>query len=459
MSGAGHPAGFPRLPIFYGWVVVAVAFVTMSVGVNARTAFSLLYPPILDEFGWNRATTAGTFSIGFMASTLYAPFIGVLMDRLGPRYVLPIAAVTVSLGMILATWVSQPWHLYASLGVLVGTSVMLTYIGHSMFLPNWFVRRRGLAIGIAFSGVGVGSIVLLPWLQRLIDGQGWRAACWALAVLLVVVVLPLNFFFQRQRPEELGLTPDGEASPGTSSDTPPAGDPVVDRAWATTEWTLGLAMRTTRFWWLFTGFVSGLFVWYAVQVHQTKYLREIGFSTESAAYALGLVALIGIAGQIVLGHVSDRIGREWVWTVSFVGFGLCYLLLLAMRQRPWPSLMYSMVAIQGLLGYGVTAVYAAIPSELFQGKRYGTIFGMLSLASGLGAAAGPWITGAIYDRTGTYTLAFWLAIGLCLVSIVCIWFAAPRKVRVVTGQIARVRARDARRGGGHPALTSPKAAR
>ena len=456
MSAVRGPAGAARLPVFYGWVVVAVAFVTMSVGVNARTAFSLLYPPILDEFGWDRATTAAAFSIGFIASTFYSPFIGVVMDRLGPRYVLPIAAVTVSAGMILATWVSQPWHLYLTLGVLVGTSVMLTYIGHSMFLPNWFVRRRGLAIGIAFSGVGVGSILLLPWLQRLIDEQGWRAACWALAALLLVVVLPLNFFFQRQRPEELGLTPDGDASTGTSPDKPAAGDNVVDQTWAATEWTLPLAMQTRRFWWLFTGFVSGLFVWYAVQVHQTKYLREIGFSAESAAYALGLVALIGIVGQILLGHLSDRIGREWVWTFSFVGFGLCYLLLLAMRQRPWLSLMYLMVAAQGFLGYGITAVYAAIPSELFQGKRYGTIFGMLSLASGLGAAAGPWITGAIYDRTGTYTLAFWLAIGLCLVSIVCIWFAAPRKVRAVTGQIARLRAAGVIRSGQDPDLTFPR---
>jgi MFS family permease len=456
LSATPGPRGSLRVPIFYGWVVVAVAFVTMSVGVNARTAFSLLYPPILDEFGWDRATTAAAFSIGFIASTLYSPFVGVVMDRLGPRYVLPIAAVTVSAGMILATWVSQPWHLYLTLGVLVGTSVMLTYIGHSMFLPNWFVRRRGLAIGIAFSGVGVGSILLLPWLQRLIDGQGWRAACWALAALLLVVVLPLNFFFQRQRPEELGLAPDGEGGAGAAPGTPAALDHVVDEQWAKTEWTLASAMRTTRFWWLFVGFVSGLFVWYAVQVHQTKYLREIGFSAESAAYALGLVALIGIAGQILLGHLSDRIGREWVWTVAFVGFGLCYLLLLAMRQYPWPALMYLMVAAQGFLGYGVTAVYAAIPFELFQGKRYGTIFGMLSLASGLGAAAGPWVTGVLYDRTGSYVLAFWLAIGLCLVSSVCIWFAAPRKVRAVTGQIARLRAAGVIRSGQDSHLAFPR---
>lgn len=140
---------------------MAVAFVTMGLGVNTRTAFSLLFPPILSEFGWERGVTAAAFSIGFVASTLYAPFSGMLMDRLGPRYVLSFGVLLISAGMATATQIQTPWHLSLSLGVLVvGGSVFTSYIGHSLFLPNWFVRRRGLAIGIAFSGVGVGSIVI-----------------------------------------------------------------------------------------------------------------------------------------------------------------------------------------------------------------------------------------------------------------------------------------------------------
>jgi sugar phosphate permease len=307
---------FARLPVFYGWVVVAVAFVTMGNGVNTRTAFSLLFPPILDEFGWERATIAGAFSVGFVSSALYAPFIGMAMDRCGPRLVIPFGVLLVSAGLALATAAAQPWHLYLSLGVLVvGGSVLVSYIGHSMILPQWFVRRRGLATGIAFSGVGVGSIVLFPWLQELIGASGWRAACWALAGLLLVLVLPLNLVLQRGRPADLGLMPDGD--PGTTAAVLPGDqDNVVDRRWAATEWTLPLALRQVRFWWLFGAFFCGLFVWYGVQVHQTKYLVEIGFSAELAAWALGLVGLAGIAGQIVIGHLSDRIGREWAWTIA-----------------------------------------------------------------------------------------------------------------------------------------------
>jgi len=167
-----------RLPFFYGWVIIAVAFVTMGVGVNARTAFSLLFPPILDEFGWERGVTAGAFSFGFLISAVLSPSMGKLMDRRGPRVQMELGAVLVAAGLFLAPYVSRPWHLYATLGVLVGGgSVCLAYTGHSFFLPNWFVRQRGLALSIAFSGVGVGSIILLPWLQGLIARGGWRTAC------------------------------------------------------------------------------------------------------------------------------------------------------------------------------------------------------------------------------------------------------------------------------------------
>lgn len=429
-----------RLPFFYGWVVVAVAFVTMAIGVNTRISFSLLYPPILDEFGWDRATIAAAFSLGFAASALYSPFIGMAMDRFGPRIVIPFGALVISAGLALTTEATRPWHFYLSLGVLViGGTVLISYVGHSMILPNWFVRRRGLATGIAFSGVGVGSIVLFPWLQGLIGTSGWRAACWALAGLLLVIVLPLNLALQRQRPADLGLMPDGDRGEAGAAAGPEVADNVVDHRWAATEWTLALALRTTRFWWLFAAFFGGLFVWYGVQVHQTKYLVEIGFTPALAAWALGLVGLTGIAGQIAIGHLSDRVGREWAWTLAATGFVLCHLCLLALEREPSTLLVYLMAASQGLLGYGLATVYGAIPAELFQGKHFGSIFGTLGSASILGAASGPWLMGAIYDRTGSYVPAFWLAIAISLVSVVCIWCAAPRKVRVVAGRIPRLR--------------------
>lgn len=143
--------------------MVAAAFATMGVGANVRTGFSLLFPPLLDEFGWSRAVTAATFSVGLLVATAGAPLIGWLMDRFGPRVVLPLGVVLVATGPGLATLARRPWHLYLTLGVLVaGGTVFVSYMGHSASLPHWFVRRRGLALGLAFSGVGVGAVLLLP---------------------------------------------------------------------------------------------------------------------------------------------------------------------------------------------------------------------------------------------------------------------------------------------------------
>ena len=423
-----------RLPFFYGWVVIAVAFVTMGIGVNARTSFSLLFPPILDEFGWERGLTAGAFSFGFLVTAVLSPSMGKLMDRYGPRLQMEVGVAAVAAGLFLAPFVTRPWHLYATLGVLVGGgSVCLAYTGHSFFLPNWFVRRRGLALSIAFSGVGVGSIVMLPWMQARIAETGWRSACWTLAVVVLVLLAPLNLLHKR-RPEDMGLEPDGDraAAAGTAAARP---SNVVDAAWVAIEWTLARAMRTGRFWWIFAGYFCALYAWYAVQVHQTKYLVEIGFSASHAAWALGFVSLAGIPGQIALGYVSDRIGREWVWTVGSLGFVVCYVALLLLQQSPTPALLYLMVLAQGVLGYGLTSVIAAIPAEIFQGKHYGTIFGVLMLAAIGGGAAGPWLTGVVHDATGTYMAAWWIAIACSLFSGVTIWLAAPRKVRVVAGRV------------------------
>ena len=206
-----------RLPFFYGWVIIAVTFVTMAIGVNARTSFSLFFPPIINEFGWERGVTAGAFSFGFLVSAVISPLIGRMMDRFGPRAVMELGVVLMAAGLLLAPLTTQPWHLYLTIGVLVGAgSICLGYSGQSLYLPNWFNRRRGLAMGLAFAGVGIGSITLLPWVQHMIEQTGWRTACTAMGVVVLVTLLPINLLV-RMRPEDIGLQPDGDAAPSASS--------------------------------------------------------------------------------------------------------------------------------------------------------------------------------------------------------------------------------------------------
>jgi MFS family permease len=225
-----------------------------------------------------------------------------------------------------------------------------------------------------------------------------------------VVLAPVNLL-TRRRPGDIGLAPDGDDS---SAVTPSGGREgnVVDPLWAAVDWTLGRAVGTARFWWLARGYFCALYVWYAVQVHQTKYLVEIGFRPRDAAWALGVVSLAGVPGQIALGHLSDRIGREFVWTIGNFGFAVTYIALLLLADKPSPALLYLTIGAQGLLGYGLTSVIGAIPAEIFEGRH-----------------------GLLYDRTGSYTAAFWIAIGCCVVSSAAIWRAAPRQIRAVAGRL------------------------
>ena len=422
-----------RLPFFYGWLIIGIAFVSMALAVNARTSFSLVFPPILDEFGWDRADTAGAFSFGFLVSAAMSPLLGRVMERVGPVPVMQAGVFASGIGMLLASQATTLWEFYLSLGLLVGFgSVCLGYTGHGLFLSAWFERKRGLAISIAYAGAGAGSIVLLPVMQELIDASGWRNACLGFGILILVVLAPLNLLVRR-RPADLGLQPDGDPDPARGAATLRRAR-RVDPEWTRVEWTLSLAVRTRRFWWIALGYASALFVWYAVQVHQTRYLLEIGFDATVAAWALGIVSLAGIPGQIALGGLSDRVGRELVWAIGCAGFIACCLLLLALARWPTLPLLMLMVLVQGAIGYGITSVFGAIPADVFESPHYGPIFGTISLLAIVGGALGPWVTGVIHDAADSYLPAFGLGAGVAALAALAIWRAAPAAVRAVPGR-------------------------
>ncbi len=439
----------PRL--YYGWVVVAVAFVTMAIAITARTSFSLFYPEILNEFGWPRALTAGAYSVGFVASVALLPIVGYGIERFGVRAVIPVGAVLVAAGFLMLRLINDPIGLYISMGLLVVSgSMAMSYITHAMFLPNWFVRNRGLATGVAFSGVGVGAIVLLPLIQASIETLGWRDTCLGMAIVVCIVIIPLNAFLQRTRPEEMGLWPDGDSGPaGSAASGDNKAERIVNHAWAATEWTVLRAIGTVRFWAMFAAFFCALFVWYALQAHQTKFLIDKGYSPSFAATALGLVAFFGIFGQIGLGALSDRIGRELAWTFSLAGFGTTAVLMVLISQSPGTpsSLVYLAMATQGLLGYGMASLFGAITAEIFAGRRMASILAIMGLGGNFGAGTGAWAMGAAYDVTGSYEFGFWLCWGVSILSILCVWVASPSRIRLVAGE-ARHRPRARLRASG-----------
>src|SRR5260370_16960476 len=290
-------------------------------------------------------------------------------------------------------------------------------------------------MGLAFAGVGIGSMTLLPWVQHMIEQTGWRTPCTAMGILVVAMLAPINLLLRKRR-EDIGILPDGDAAPSALIAKPVSN--VVDPVWAGTDWTVRRAIATGRFWGLSLGYFGGLYIWYAVQVHQTKYLLDIGFSPSVAGWALGAVSLLGIPGQIWLGHLSDRFGREWIWAASCTGFAICFAALIALKSVPTLPLVYAMAPPQVAPRYLLTSIMGAVVLEIFQGKHYGSIFGTVMFVALLGGAAGASVTGLLHDLSGSYTSAFAIGIAVSGLSAIAIWMASPGKIRAVAGQLHRL---------------------
>ena len=327
-----------------------------------------------------------------------------MMDRFGPRAVMELGVALMAGGLLLAPLTTQPWHLYLTIGVLVGAgSVCLGYSGQSLFLPNWFIRRRGLAIGLAFAGVGIGSVTLLPWVQHMIEQTGWRTACTAMGIMILVVLAPINLLL-RKRPEDIGLLPDGDAAPSATSVKPLSN--VVDPVWVGTDWTL--ASRAAHRAFLVDR--ARLFLRPCTSGTRCRCTRPNSCSTSASARTSRSGRSVWSACSAFPARSGSDIsptgsGANGCGRSAACGFAICFAALIALKYAPLLPLVYLMVLTQGALGYGLTSVMGPVVLEIFQGKHYGSIFGTIMLAALAGGAAGPWAhrlparpLGQLHDR-------------------------------------------------------------
>jgi MFS family permease len=295
------------------------------------------------------------------------------------------------------------------------------FIPNVIIISNWFFRHRALALGVAQSGRGVGTLILIPLIQYAIQTVGWRNAYLLLGGLVFIVLFPLLTIIQRGSPREKGLTQLGDP------DAVPQGESMHKRHDGP---SLPEAIHSYRFWTLAfisiirgAGF-SGLFV------HMIAYMDDVGYPTILAATILGLAAIFRSGGGIVGGFFSDRFGRESTFTVfSVLTFaGISVLIFLDAKL---PILIYVFAILYGLGSGGTATIYSSLQADIFQGKNFGLIFGVIQTATGIGAALGPWLAGLIYDTLGTYLPALQGMLAIHVISVIGIWIVAPRKVRFI----------------------------
>jgi MFS family permease len=414
-------------PFYYGWMIVLLAFLSTGVWLAMRTTFSVFFVALLDEFHWSRAATAGVQSVSFIVYTFAAPLTGWLIDRFGPRRVILPGILVLCAGLFLSAYVGSLLQLYLFFGVVVAFGVtFISIIAYSAVLSHWFERKRGLASGIAVSGMGVATAVLVPFTQKMIGTLGWRSAFMVLSGIVFILLFPLTAAFLRHKPHDLGLFPDGAS---LSAKPRKRTFEAVDRAWAGTEWTLKKAMREYRYWFTLAYSFLVIIPIYVMLIHTMKLLVDAGLPPMSAAWVVATLGLVSSVFKVFWGWLSDRIGREITFTLGAVVLASGISILLLVEAGGPPFLPYLFVLLAGC-GWGVTSpIFMSVSADLFQGRSFGLIYGVNEAIVGLGSALGAWLGGYTFDVTGSYHTALLISIAAALASCPLVWLAAPRKVR------------------------------
>ena len=406
--------------------------ISMAFWFGIRTTFSVFFVALIDHFHWSRAETASAQSIAMVVYMIMAPIIGTLVDRIGPRKVILPGIVLTGFGFLLCTQIKTLLQFYLFFGIIVGIGVTcLSIAPFTVILAHWFERKRGTANGLAGVGIGLGIFILVPLIQYLISIRGWQFAFFTFSLLIFSIPLTLNAIFLKHKPQEMGLLPDGDLLNHLSEadHQKTQGAKRLNPSLIQKDQELKKIFRTAQFWYVicFPSFTT--FGVYIIMVHHIKYLVDLNVDKIWAASLFAIMGALSAGFRFFWGWFSDRGGREVTFTLGSICFSLGILSLLLFQYIPSLALLYLFALFFGA-GWGVTApMFMSITGDLYKGKNYGLIYGMVEGAIGLGSALGAWVAGVIFDQTHNYLSAFVLAILLNLISVLLVWLAAPRKTR------------------------------
>lgn len=416
----GGPVRSPRL--FYGWVVVAATFVLVAVGFGVLFSFGTYFEALSAEFAADRGAVSLIFSLGVLVYTFSGALTGPLTDRFGPRRLNLAAAVALAAGLFFAGRATALWQVYLAFGLGVGINIAAAQVPSISTVQRWFVRRRGLATSLAYSGVGVGTMVGPALSSLLIVGAGWRTAflVMGLAGALLVAVAAL---FMVRSPAALSLAPDGDRA-GVASGGGPALASGSERG-------LGEALQTSVYRAFYVAIVLSSIAFWIVFVHLVPAAQDAGLSAPEAALGLGGLGLGSTVGRLLLGPVGDRFGyrRSYALTTAIIAVSMVAWLVLPVRLI-WPLALFGFVF--GTAYGGFVALCPVILAEYFGTRAVSGILGFFYTGAGVGALAGPWLAGVIFDLTGSYAPAILFGAGTSALATLAI-LRQPDAARVPAG--------------------------
>ncbi len=412
--------------IFYGWIIAGAAFLAWAISIGPRQSFSVFLLAFLQDFGWSRTATAAAFSVHMASYALGGCVLGLLLDRIGPRQVIAWSTGAWVLILLLCSRIERLWHLYLIFGVVGGVAVSgLAWVPNNTLLSRWFVRHRGLATGIAQAGVPFGTAMFGVLAQLGIASIGWQWTYVGFGLLVAAIALPLVLFFLRDEPGQMGLTPDGiPAAPPGAQGSPAASTGVV--LFAGPGYPGG-------YWATFGANILRGMTMYAILIHQVAYLVDTGFTRMAAASFFSLSSILAVPSGLAAGLISDRLGRPRTYAVIAGFYVIGYASLLLVRDPSQTVFLGAFILASGM-GMGAnTPVFAAFLTDRLQGPRLGFLLGLQNIGFGAGAMLGPFLAGVLFDRLGSYTLAFSLMGGSIVLSSLIVTASAGRRPRSTRG--------------------------
>lgn len=368
------------------------------------------------EFGISRSSASSIFSIYMLLCCLIAVLGGWAMDRFGPRKLSLWMATLTGLSFIISSQITSSWQLLISYSLLLSLGTATIYAVANTTASRWFVRKRGFVVGITSSGGGVGMVVLTPLAAFLISHYDWRTAFIAVGIIVWLSMAAVAFWLVKD-PASIGLSPDGDDCHVDQEQGVASRSSTVA---SQTGVTLGQAFRFKVFWLLLLVWITLSLALHMILVHVVPFALDMGINALDAAFIISLIGIANIPGRLVVGRVSDKIGRNALGAACALGQ---FLALIWLMQAHGLWMLYIFALAFGFLWGGSSTIMTVLIGDIFGVCSLGAIMGIMSAAWAAGAALGPGIAGIVFDISGHYTAAFGVAAATLFTTVFFMYFA------------------------------------
>jgi MFS family permease len=391
------PGSRPRLS--YAWVIVLVCTLMMVITYGLMYSYSVFFKPLADYFGWDRATVSSVYSASLIIRGALSIGAGWLADRYGAGKVMAVCGVFIGLGLILSSLVTQLWQLFLTYALLESMGLCGAFGITTAVTSRWFTSNRGLALGLVSSGVGIGTLLIVPGAERLIAAFDWSQA-FKIVGIAAGAIMFVSAFLLREPPAVRA-----QETPGPRS--APAAQIGLRQALANRRMLLVIAIFALIF-----------FCTQLVMVHLVNYATDIGITPLVAATFVSLIGVISIGGRLAMGTSSDRLGIHFTLILCCFLVAVSLVLLVFTRQL-W--MFYLFAAAFGFAYGGEVPQIPLVVGDIFGTRKLATMMGLTIFAGNIGGALGPWLGGVIFDHTESYRLAFIVAAAAGSFSLLLAW--------------------------------------